>query len=88
MGKSSVLSITVPKDLRLKLDAIVKTGHYDSTSEFIRDCVREHFRNNKDIRIAVAYELFKLKKISLAKSAEIIKEPLSEVRLLFKEREI
>lgn len=88
MAKSYTLSFTVPEDIKLKLDAVSKIGHYDSLSEFLRDSIRSHLNNNKDIRIAVAYQLFKAKKISLAKSAEIIKEPISEVKQLFREREI
>ena len=88
MAKSHTLSFTVPEDIKLKLDAVVKTGHYDSLSEFLRDCIRNHLNLNKDIRIAIAYELHKEGKISLAKASEIVKESMKEVKEHFKEREI
>ncbi len=88
MVNSNTLSFTVPNDLKLKLEGITKTGYYDSLSEFLRDAIRNLLNQNKDLRIALAFELYKKKKISIGKAAEIIKEKQEEVEALFKAREI
>lgn len=88
MATSNTLSFTVPDDLKLKLDGITKTGYYDSLSEFLRDSIRNLLSQNKDLRISLAFELYKNKKISLGKAAEIIQITPKEVEALFKAREI
>ncbi len=88
MSKSTNLSFTVPNELKLKLDAVTHTGYYDSLSEFLRDAIRNLLNQNKNIRIAIAFELYKTKKISLPKAAEIINESLEETEKLLKERDI
>ena len=88
MAKSNTLSFTVPDELKLKLDAITKIGYYDSLSEFLRDAIRNILIKNKDLRLAIAFELYKNKKISLGKAAEITHLPISEIKQHFKEREI
>ena len=88
MAKSNTLSFTVPDELKLKLDAITKIGYYDSLSEFLRDAIRNILTKNKDLRLAIAFELFKNKKISLGKASEITHLPLTEIKQHFKEREI
>lgn len=88
MSKSNNLSFTVPNDLKLKLEAVTNIGYYDSLSEFLRDAIRTLLSQNKSLRVAIAYELYKNKKISIAKASEIINCPLAEVKELFKEMEI
>ncbi|MFH0936246.1 MAG: UPF0175 family protein [Candidatus Woesearchaeota archaeon] len=88
MSKSTTLSFTVPNELKLKLDAITHIGYYDSLSEFLRDAIRNLLNQNKNIRIAIAFELYKTKKISLPKAAEIINDSLEETEKLLKERDI
>lgn len=88
MAKSNTLSFTVPDELKLKLDAVTKIGYYDSLSEFLRDAIRTLLGKNKDLRIALSYELYKQKKISLGKAAEIMQLSIKEVKDLFKERKI
>lgn len=88
MSKSTTLSFTVPNELKLKLDAVTHIGYYDSLSEFLRDAIRNLLSQNKDIRIAIAFELYKTKRISLSKAAEIIGTSLEETEKLLKERDI
>jgi len=85
---SNTLSFTVPKDLKIKLEGITKTGFYDSLSEFLRDSIRTTLTQNKDLRIALAYELYKNNKISLGKASEIIQETPEQTKKLFKAREL
>ena len=88
MANSNTLSFTVPKELKLKLDGITKTGYYDSLSEFLRDAIRSILTQNKDLRTALAYELYKENKISIGKAAEIMQQKPEEVKALFKAREL
>lgn len=88
MAKSNVLSFTVPDELKLKLDTIAKIGYYDSLSEFLRDAIRNLLEKNEDLRIAIAYELVKEKKISMGKAVEIAKISLKELKDLFQERKL
>lgn len=88
MAKSNTLSFTVPDELKLKLDAITKIGYYDSLSEFLRDAIRNLLTKNKDLRLAIAFELYRNKKITLGKAAEITHLPLNEIKQHLKEREI
>jgi Arc/MetJ-type ribon-helix-helix transcriptional regulator len=88
MATSNTLSFTVPNDLKIKLEGITKTGYYDSLSEFLRDAIRSTLTQNKDLRIALAFELYKQEKITLGKAAEIIQESPEEVKALFKAREL
>ena len=78
MAKSNTVSFTVPDDIKLKLETITHINHYDSLSEFLRDAIRSHFFQNKDLGISVAHYLNKEKKIGLGKAAEIIGESISE----------
>lgn len=88
MAKSNTISFTVPDELKLKLDAITRIGYYDSLSEFLRDAIRNLLEKNKDVRLALAFELFKNKKISLGKAAEITHLSIDEIKQHFKEREV
>ena len=88
MAKSHTLSFTVPEDIKLKLEAIPKTGHYDSLSEFLRDAIRDSLSKNRHLRICIANSLYKENKISLGKAAEIIGENIEETKALFNHMEL
>lgn len=85
---SKVLSFTFPPDLILKLEAVNKTGHYDSVSEFIRDSIRSFLHSRKDLRISIAHHLFRENKISFSKAVEIIGTTPEEVKLLFEKHDL
>jgi Arc/MetJ-type ribon-helix-helix transcriptional regulator len=83
---STVFTFTVPSELKMLLEAAQKIGYYDSLSEFLRDSVRFTLENKKNLRIAIAYELYSKKKISLGKAAEIIKTSINETKEIFEDR--
>ncbi|MDP4012337.1 MAG: UPF0175 family protein [Candidatus Nanoarchaeia archaeon] len=85
---STTISFTVPKEIKLKLDAVTHIGYYDSVSEFLRDAIRTILQDRKDLRIAIAYELFTKKQISWGKAAEIIGSSIEETKELFEQRKI
>ena len=83
---STVFTFTVPSELKMLLEAAQKIGYYDSLSEFLRDSVRFTLENKKNLRIAIAYELYSEKKISIGKAAEIIKTSIDETKEIFEDR--
>jgi Arc/MetJ-type ribon-helix-helix transcriptional regulator len=83
---STVFTFTVPPELKSLLEAAQKIGYYDSLSEFLRDCVRYTLDNKKNLRIAMAYELYSQEKISIGKAAEIIKSSIEETKEIFANR--
>lgn len=84
--RSSIVTFTAPKDIKLILEAAQKIGYYDSLSEFLRDTVRYMLENKKYLRTAIAYELYAQKKISIGKAAEIMQTTLQETKELFQNR--
>jgi Arc/MetJ-type ribon-helix-helix transcriptional regulator len=83
---STVFTFTVPSELKMVLEAAQKIGYYDSLSEFLRDSIRQMLKNNKDLRISIAYELYNQKKICIGKAAELIQTSIAETQELFKNR--
>ncbi|MBT3865613.1 hypothetical protein HOF78_00745 [Candidatus Woesearchaeota archaeon] len=80
MKKSNIVTFTVPSEIKLILEAAQQIGYYDSLSEFLRDSIRFTLENKKHLRIAIAYELYSQKKISLGKAAQILQTSLPEAK--------
>ncbi|MDD9953944.1 MAG: UPF0175 family protein [Candidatus Woesearchaeota archaeon] len=83
---SETMSFTVPETLRLALSAIPETGYYDSTSEFLRDAVRQLLEERQDVRTAIACALYKQGKVSVGRAAEIAQLTVEEMHNLLAER--
>ena len=84
--KSSIVTFTAPKDIKLILEAAQNIGYYDSLSEFLRDTVRYMLENKKYLRIAIAYELYSQKKITLGKAAELLQMSIQETKDILQKR--
>jgi Arc/MetJ-type ribon-helix-helix transcriptional regulator len=78
--RSHILSFTVPADLKAILDIIPETGYYDSTSEFLRDCIRSFCKGNKGMAALIAFHLYKSKRISIGKAAVLTGLSLEETK--------
>lgn len=62
----------ITKDLIEKeIKIIPNTGLYKSGDEFLKDAVNTLLAARKDVRVAIACELYKLGEISLGKACEI-----------------
>lgn len=83
MKKSNVVTFTVPPEIKRILEAAQQIGYYDSLSEFLRDSIRFTLEKKKHLRIAIAYELYNTKKISLGKAAEILQTSINETKEIF-----
>ncbi len=54
MGKN----IEFTEQMKKELEVITMTGHYKSTSEFIKDVVRTILAARKDLWVSIAVELY------------------------------
>lgn len=64
-------SIAIPVAYHDEIDALIKSGHYSNTDDFIKDAIRSLFEYKPVMKIDAAIELYKEGKVSLGKAAEI-----------------
>lgn len=84
----AVESFTLPPLMKEEIEAIPKTGLYSSVSEFLRDAIRAYFSTRRDIRTAVAIQLYTEGKISAGRAAEITDVSNDEMRKILMERKL
>ncbi|HLC62900.1 MAG TPA: UPF0175 family protein [Candidatus Nanoarchaeia archaeon] len=82
------ISFTAPELLKMEIEASANIGYYDNKSEFLRDATRTLLAARKDLRIAIACELYKKERISLGRAVEIADMNYEEMRKILKERDI
>ncbi|MBW6519284.1 MAG: UPF0175 family protein [ANME-2 cluster archaeon] len=58
-------------DIENKIKALVNAGYYSNEIEVIKDAVLKLFRENAELKISAAIELYKKEEVSLSKAAEI-----------------
>lgn len=63
-------ALTVSMDRKIK--ALVKGGYYSSELEVVKDAMRSLFRENTELKVNAAIELYKENEISLSKAAEMV----------------
>jgi predicted HTH domain antitoxin len=51
--------------------ALVNAGYYSSELDVIKDAIRSLFRENAELKVNVAIELYKEEEVSLSKAAEM-----------------
>jgi predicted HTH domain antitoxin len=54
-----------------KVKALVNAGYYSSELEVIKDAMRSLFRENAELKVNAAIELYKEEEVSLSKAAEM-----------------
>jgi len=86
--KSETISFTLPKMLSAELKAVTASGYYDSVSEFIRDAMRTLLSLRKDLRIAIASELYAKEEISFGKAIEIADTDIETMKKILAEKKI
>ena len=82
----AVESFTLPPLMKEEIEAIPKTGLYSSVSEFLRDAIRAYLAVRRDVRTAIAVELYDDGKISAGRAAEIADLSYDEMRKTLMER--
>ena len=73
-------SYNLPELMKKEVDALVRSGHYSSKSDVVKDALRYMLENKSNIRIAAAIELHKAGEVSLGKAAEIANVGLIEFK--------
>lgn len=73
-------SYNLPELMKKEVDALVRSGHYSSKSDVVKDALRYMLDNKRNIRIAAAVELYKDGEVSLGKAAEIASVGLVEFK--------
>ena len=66
-----------------EINVIPFTGYYKNENEFIRDAVNTLLSARKDLRVAVACELYKREDISFGKACEIASLNVEEMKEVF-----
>lgn len=64
-------TVAIPVAYHDEIDALIKSGHYSNTDDFIKDAIRSLFEYKPVMKIDAAIELYKEGKVSLGKAAEI-----------------
>lgn len=72
----------------MEIDALVESGYYSSRSDVAKDAFRTLFEKKRNLRIAGAVELYKKKKVSLGRAAEIASVTIEEFKEILEERDI
>lgn len=63
-----------------KAKAIVAMGFFDDINDFIKESVNTFLAARKDVRMAVACELYKEGKISIGKASEVADLNIEEIK--------
>jgi len=85
---AKTISFTAPELLKMEIEASSEIGYYDNKSEFLRDATRTLLAARKDLRMAIACELYKKEKISLGRAVEIADVNYEEMKRILAERDI
>lgn len=81
-------SYNLPAIVKKEIDALVKAGYYSSKSDVVKDALRTFLYSKKNLRVAVAVELYKDGEVSLGKAAEIADMNTIEFKERLKELEV
>ena len=71
-----------------EIHIIPSTGFYKSGDEFIKDAVNTLLAARKDVRIAIACELYKRENISFGKACEIAYVDMEEMKEILHTKDI
>ena len=85
---SKIVSITVPRGLKEMLEVVPRLGYYDSLSEFIRDAIRTHLIQKRELHVLIVYNLYKERKLSLARAGVMLGLSTADTEDLFKHMEV
>lgn len=74
--------------IRKEIQIAPKIGFYSSEDEFIREAINTLMASRKDLRIAIASELYKNDEISFGKACEIASLNIEEMKEVLHKRKI
>ncbi len=73
-------------DLKRKVKALVSGGYYASEIEVVKDAVKRLFREDAELNINAAIELYRKEQVSLSKASEIAGVTTIEFKEILKKR--
>lgn len=79
---------SIPKIYEEEIEGVIDAGYYSNKSEVVRDALRLFFEQKQMLRVMAAIELFKKRKVSLARAAELAGLTSIEFKELLMERGI
>ena len=80
-------SYNLPDLMKKEIEALVKSGYYSSKSDVVKDALRNFLKTKPHLRLSASVELYKDKKLSLGKAAELAGVNIIEFKDLLKSRE-
>ena len=80
-------SYNLPELMKKEIEALVKSGYYSSKSDVVKDALRNFLETKPRLRLSASVELYKEKKLSLGKAAEVAGVNIIEFKELLKSRE-
>jgi Arc/MetJ-type ribon-helix-helix transcriptional regulator len=83
-----VSTFSLPRLMEEEVSALVRSGHYSSKSDVIKDAMRLLFKSKTNLRHAAAIELMKEGKISLGKAAEIAEMSVQELQQMMEHHKV
>ena len=61
----------LPRFMETEIKGLVKSGHYSSKIEVLKDALRVLFETKPNLKISVALEMYRDNEVSLSRAAEI-----------------
>ncbi len=66
-----MVSVTIPQKMDEVIEALISAGYYDNKAEILREAFRMFLAKKAELRLAVAIELYKKKKATISRAAEV-----------------
>ena len=78
----------IPKIYEEGIEGVIEAGYYSNKSEVVRDALRLFFEQKQTLRTMAAIEMFRKRKVSLARAAELAGVTSIEFKEMLAERGI
>lgn len=78
-----MVSVILPEKMSEELEALISAGYYDNKSEVLREGFRQLLANRKELRLAIAVELYKKGKATLSRAAEVAGVSYEDIKSIF-----
>ncbi|MFH1751245.1 MAG: UPF0175 family protein [Candidatus Micrarchaeota archaeon] len=83
-----VSSYSLPRLMEEEISALVRSGHYSSKSDVVKDAIRLLMKSRPNMRNAAAIELMKEGKVSVGKAAEIAQTTVEELHKMMEHHKV
>ncbi len=80
-----MVNVSLPEVMKKLLDSLVRSGHFSSKSDVLKEAFRLMIASKPNLKITSAVQLYK-EKISIGEISEITEIPVDELKTILKER--